>query len=80
MVDKPLNRSDLNAVYVPANEIARELGDERVVNMIMLGRYARISGAVSIGSLKQALGVFFGGKRASLVEINERALDAGAAS
>ncbi len=78
MVNRNTERDDLRAIYLPANDMAHELGDERVVNMIMLGGYARTCGAVSLDSLKQALLKFFGEKRASIIEMNERALDAGA--
>lgn len=80
MIKRESKRGDLQVEYIPANDLAHQLGDDRVVNMIMLGRYTKLSGVVSIDSLKEALLKFFGGKRASAVEINRRALDMGASA
>jgi len=79
MVKRKAKRDDFQVVYIPANDMAHELGDERVINMIMLGRYAQVSGVVSLDSLKRALRKFFGAKPA-VMEMNERALDVGAAA
>ncbi len=80
LIDRKPDRVDLKAFYIPAGEIARELGDERVVNMILLGGYAEASGAVSLDALKKALKKFFGEKRAAALKINARAFEAGAAA
>ena len=80
MVNTTSDRSDLQADYIPANEIAHELGDERVVNMILLGSYTEKSGVVSLDSLKQALNKLMANKRSTVIEINHRAIDAGAAA
>ncbi len=78
MIERKTNRPDLKTFYIPATEIARELGDERVFNMIFLGGYAQASEAVSMESLKKALARFFGEKRAKALEINALAFEAGA--
>lgn len=80
MVDRVPDRSDLQTFYIPAGEIARELGDERVLNVIMLGAYAGRSGVVSLDALESALRKFLAGKRAAVFEINQKALLAGVES
>lgn len=37
MVDRHANRSDIQAVSIPVNEIAERLGKKRLSNMVMLG-------------------------------------------
>jgi 2-oxoglutarate ferredoxin oxidoreductase subunit gamma len=37
MVEKKVERKDVKAVYVKANEIAEKLGDARMSNMVLLG-------------------------------------------
>ncbi|HEU0265094.1 MAG TPA: 2-oxoacid:acceptor oxidoreductase family protein [Geobacterales bacterium] len=49
------NRPDLQLVSLPMNDIAMELGDPRMVNMVATGAYAALSGAVSLASLEEGL-------------------------
>jgi len=37
MVNRKPTRTDIRVVILPANEIAREIGNERATNMVMLG-------------------------------------------
>src|SRR5512145_2144676 len=37
MVDRGAKRNDINVVFVPANEIAEEIGDKRLTNMVTVG-------------------------------------------
>jgi len=75
--EKP-DREDLNVILVPANSLAHEMGNDRTLNMIMLGAMAEVTGVVGENALAQALETVFEGKKRSLVEINEKALKKGA--
>jgi 2-oxoglutarate ferredoxin oxidoreductase subunit gamma len=48
-------RADMHAVYVPATELATEIGDVRLTNMLCLGAYVAASRVVSHDSLREAL-------------------------
>ena len=37
LINRPITRADISAVMIPANEIAEEIGDKRLLNMVMLG-------------------------------------------
>ena len=37
LVNRPLNRNDLQSVAIPANDIAETLGEIRMSNIVMLG-------------------------------------------
>ncbi len=37
LVNRPINRTDIVSVLIPANDIAEEIGDKRLLNMVMLG-------------------------------------------
>lgn len=78
LIEKKASRDDVQAYYIPANEIALELGNARVANMVMLGAYIELTKAVEVESLHKALQKVFGGKKAHLIEINEKALERGA--
>jgi len=70
-------RNGVRALNVPGNDIAAQLGDPRVLNMVMLGAYAGVTGAVGLKSLEKALGENLPEHRKSLLEINCRALRRG---
>ncbi len=78
LIEKKASRDDIQAFYIPANEIALELGNARVANMVMLGAYIELTKAVKVESLHKALQKVFGGGKAHLIEINEKALERGA--
>mgnify|MGYP004703044427 CR=1 FL=1 len=78
LIDKKPSRADLNAYYVPANEIANELGNAKVANMVMLGAYLELTKSVSIESVMSALKKIFGESKLHLMPINETAMNRGA--
>ena len=75
--EKP-TRKDIRIVTVPANSLAHEMGNDRALNMIMLGAMAADSGIVSENALAQAIETVLQGKKQSLVEVNRKALARGA--
>ncbi len=78
LIERKTKRDDLKAYYVPANEIAVELGNAKVANMIMLGAYLELTKVVSVDSVMTALKKIFGESKAHLMKINEDALARGA--
>ncbi len=79
LIDRKAERDDITAYYVPANDIAQELGNSRVANMIMLGAYLAVTHVVTPESVMEALKETFGERRARLLPINETALRRGMA-
>jgi 2-oxoglutarate ferredoxin oxidoreductase subunit gamma len=71
-------RDDVRVVQVPANSLAHEMGNDRALNMIMLGAVAKVTGIVSPEALKRAVEGILTGKKQKLVDINQKALDKGA--
>lgn len=70
-------RTDIEVYYVPANEIADELGNGRVANMVMLGAVLEKTGVVSPKTVIECLAASFGERKANLIPINEQALARG---
>ncbi len=58
--------------YIPANEIASELGNPRVANMIMLGAYVEAAKTVKTESILEGFTKVFGEKRAHLLPITKK--------
>ena len=65
-------------IEIPATQIAREIGNEKVTNMIMLGAAIQKTGIVKMASAVKVLGKVFKGLRKDLIYVNEKALSVGA--
>lgn len=78
LIEKKASRPDLKAYYVPANEIANEIGNSKVANMVMLGAYLELTKSVSMDSVMSALKKIFGESKSHLMPINETAMKRGA--
>ena len=78
LIDKKVERNDIEVYYVPANEIANELGNPKTANMVMLGAYLEITGIVKVESILDGFTKVFGEKRIHLLPINKQALEKGA--
>lgn len=68
----------IEVVKVPMNQIAIDLGDVRMVNMVACGAYAAKSGALDLHSLEEALKKALPERNHGLISANVRAIKAGA--
>jgi len=73
------DRDDIEVISVPMNEIALQLGDARMVNMVAVGVYAARTGAVALGALAEALQDVLPERNHRFIPANIRAIEAGAA-
>jgi 2-oxoglutarate ferredoxin oxidoreductase subunit gamma len=78
LIERKAVRKDLDVYYIPANEIANELGQGRVAGMVMLGAFLKL-GVVKQESILEALKKVLGEKKADLIPVNKQALERGAA-
>jgi 2-oxoglutarate ferredoxin oxidoreductase subunit gamma len=62
------------------NQIALDLGDMRMVNMVACGAYAAKSGSLALESLEEALKKALPERNHHLIPANIRAIRAGAAA
>jgi 2-oxoglutarate ferredoxin oxidoreductase subunit gamma len=77
LVQRPSTRSDISRIDIKANDIAGELGDIRIANMVMLGAFLQKTRVVALGSVLEALKAVLPPRRHSLLPLNERALKCG---
>lgn len=77
LIAKKVTRDDIKAYYIPANEIANDLGNPRIANMVMLGAYLELAKPVSTESVLEAFKKVFGEGKAHLLPINASALHRG---
>ena len=76
--DVPL-REDIQIIPVPCNEIAEQLQNSRVANMVMLGALQAATGVISDEALQATLTQWLGEAKASLLPINQQAIAQGQA-
>ncbi len=72
-------RADITVIEVPANDIAEELGNIKAANMVMLGAFAKKTGAVKIETLKDSIKKVYVRATDKMVETNIKAIDRGVA-
>ncbi|MEA1971572.1 MAG: 2-oxoacid:acceptor oxidoreductase family protein [Thermodesulfobacteriota bacterium] len=77
-VDRKLIRDDLTAIRIPAIDIAKKLGSERIANMIMLGAFVAHTNMTSLDSIMNGLSEIVKGKKAGIMKLNRKGLDRGA--
>lgn len=64
-------------LMVPSTELAAEVGNDRLANMILLGALAAKTKAVALETLREALTETSGSAKEELVAINLRAIERG---
>jgi 2-oxoglutarate ferredoxin oxidoreductase subunit gamma len=79
IISEKVSRDDVRAIYVPCLDIANELGNAKVANMVMLGAYIEAMGNLGTDTIKEMLVHMFTGPKAKLVDLNIEALRRGAA-
>ena len=78
LVDREPERDDIRVLMVPANEIAEEMGNKRLANMILLGALLSMDDALTKEQVAASLKVHIPEHRRNLLEANYEALEIGA--
>jgi len=68
-------RSDIKVYEIPANDMAGELGNPRVANIIMLGAFVKTTDIVSSAAVEQVIREHFGSMKPALLELELKAYD-----
>jgi 2-oxoglutarate ferredoxin oxidoreductase subunit gamma len=77
LIEKDVTRDDVKVIKVPANEIANELGNAKVANMVMLGSYLAEKDIVKPETVKESLKSVLSARNTKLVDMNIEALERG---
>ena len=75
LIHQSAARTDITVVDIPVNDLAAELGNPLVANMIMLGAFVRTTNIVTAESVEQVIRDVFGAKKAELVYLELRAFN-----
>ena len=80
IIDIKTSREDVDAVYVPCNEIAESIGNLKGPNVVFLGAYiAKRPDVISEDAIINAMRIELGEKKAKFLDGNIKALQAGIA-
>jgi 2-oxoglutarate ferredoxin oxidoreductase subunit gamma len=77
LIDQKVKRDDVSIVSVLANDIANELGNLKVANMVVLGAYVKKSEVVKLETIFKALEKVLAGRNQKLIDLNKKALKQG---
>lgn len=77
LVQRKSERKDISVIELKATDLANDLGNSRVANMILLGAFIQQTKLVSIDSIAESLKKVLGEEKQHLIDINKQALNKG---
>lgn len=77
LIDVETSRSDVNAYYIPATQIANDNGFSKLANVIILGYLVKKTGIFDGAYFKECLRASAPKSKPELAELNEKAFDLG---
>jgi len=75
IIQQEAKRGDIKVYDVPANDMASDLGNARIANMIMLGAFIRTTNVVSSASIEKVIHETLGAKKAEMLDLNLKAFE-----
>ncbi|HDQ70661.1 MAG TPA: 2-oxoacid:ferredoxin oxidoreductase subunit gamma [Chloroflexi bacterium] len=79
LIPQESERDDIQVVYVPASDMATELGNVRMANVICLAALMEATGIVPVAAIEQALEDHLPERHRKLLGMNREAIRQGAA-
>lgn len=79
MIPDESQREDIDVVYAPASDLATEIGNVRMANVICLGALVEATQVVSLDAVAEALDDHLPERHRDLLDLNKEALRRGAA-
>ena len=77
LITRKIEREDVEAFYIPATQIANDMGIPTLANMIILGKVLAEYPEIGMEYLEAAMGKVVSAKRANLIEQNLGAIKLG---
>ena len=79
IISEKVSRDDVRAIYVPCLDIANELGNAKVANMVMLGAYVGATKILKPETIEEMITEMFSGAKAKFIPLNIEAFRRGMA-
>ena len=78
LVERKATRGDLQAAYLPVNDLAESAGNARTINMVALGAYLKATGAVPLETVTEAMARMLQETgKSKFIDVNRHALEEG---
>ena len=77
LIDRKVNREDVEAYYIPATKLANDEGLTGLANMIMIGYVIKKSGIIPFENIERALQKVVPASKQHLLDSNKKALELG---
>lgn len=77
LVAENLLNAAKRTVYIPVNDMAHELGNVKMANMVALGAWLKATGALPLNVMQEALNRVVSAHYAKLISANAKALEQG---
>jgi len=77
LIEIPHTRTDIDVIYAEITGLAGDIGNPRLANVVALGALVGRVGLVGRSAVVEALTKELAGKKAALLELNLKALEAG---
>ena len=78
LIERKVERTDVEVVYLPATRLASENNCPTLANMIIVGKLLKVTGSYDEKSIDETLKKVISAKRADMLEINKTAMKIGA--
>jgi 2-oxoglutarate ferredoxin oxidoreductase subunit gamma len=78
LINREVDRADIDAIHIPANNIAEKIGNMRLANMVALGATITARPILSLDALKKTLEEHLPERHKKLIPGNFEAIDRGA--
>ena len=79
LITRTVERDDVEAFYIPATQMATDMGYHGLANMILLGAVLAKTGCVDDGTVDEALHHVIPARKANLFDANKACIEAGKA-
>ncbi len=77
LIDKKVERDDVETFYIPATQLANENNLSGLANMIMIGHLIKHSAVIPYENVKATMEKIVPAKKANLLELNLKAIELG---
>lgn len=77
LIERNVNRTDVEVFYIPATRLAKEMGAPTLANMIISGKLIKETGVIDYANTETALKKVVSAKHADLLSVNLEAIKKG---
>ncbi len=77
LITQEIHRKDVTAIAIPATKIAADMGMRKSANMILLGKFVKESGLMTLDELKEGVKKSVPATKTAMLETNFKAVELG---